>query len=195
MAQTSPEKSTNGDTIMMDGDQALPPTKSAPKLAPPGEELITIKRTYEFAGEMITEEKRVPKDSAEAKVYLSTLDTKKKKGKEAADEQSENPKPKLQKPLRRISRFDPNPPDAIKKNWEKLPTAQDSETAKGPKLNTVMKSKLDWAAYVDKAGIKDDLDVHSKAKEGYMGRMDFLGRVESKQEEERRNLRLKNSGL
>ncbi|KAK2861456.1 hypothetical protein FQN49_004173 [Arthroderma sp. PD_2] len=179
----------------------------------PQEEMITIRRTYKFAGEMVTEEKTVPRDSAEAKLYLSTSGAAKKKLKGAGagggagadgDEDTDSPSnetavQQLRRPLRRFSRFDPNPPDAIKKSWEKQVATQasgDAETTtKGPKLNTVMKSKLDWAAYVDKEGIKDDLDVHSKAKEGYMGRMDFLGRVDAKREEERRNARLKNAGF
>lgn len=176
----------------------------------PQEEMVTIRRTYKFAGELITEEKVVPKDSAEAKLYFSTLNAAKKKAKGAegeadtttdtdskADGDGEAKKP-LRRPLRRFSRFDPNPPDAIKKSWEKQAAVEtpgeEGNTAKGPKLNTVMKSKLDWAAYVDREGIKDDLDVHSKAKEGYMDRMDFLGRVDAKREEERRNARLKNAG-
>ncbi|KMU82268.1 SWR1-complex protein 5 [Coccidioides immitis H538.4] len=88
----------------------LPPKTPARGAAHPSEETITIKRTYKFAGEVITEKKEV---------------------------------------------------------------------------------ELDWAAYVDKEGIKDELDVHSRAKEGYMGRVDFLNRVEAKREEDRRNVRLK----
>lgn len=171
----------------------------------PGEETITIKRVYKFAGDVITEEKTVPKDSAEAKLFLSSEAAKKKK-KTSSDakegDQTNNPSDAVQiplrRPLRRYSRFDPNPPDMIKKSWEKKIAGSGGagvgagEQPTGPKLNTVMKSKLDWAEYVDRAGIKDDLDVHSKAKEGYLGRMDFLSRVDAKREEERRNARLKN---
>ncbi|KAF3481088.1 Swr1p complex component Swc5 [Arthroderma uncinatum] len=189
------------DTMMASSKSQGMPSKL------PQEELITIRRTYKFAGEMITEEKTVPKDSAEAKLYLSTSAAAKKKQKgvdAGAGEDTDSPSnettvQQLRRPLRRFSRFDPNPPDAIKKSWEKQVAIQASgdsgTTAKGPKLNTVMKSKLDWAAYVDKEGIKDDLDVHSKAKEGYMGRMDFLGRVDAKREEEKRNARMKNAGF
>ncbi|KAL2366850.1 hypothetical protein RJZ56_000182 [Blastomyces dermatitidis] len=175
--------------------------QTAPVL--PGEETITIKRVYKFAGEVITEEKTVPKDSAEAKLYLSSEAEKKKKktssntkGGDEPNHTSDAVRIPLRRPLRRYSRFDPNPPDMIKKSWEKNTAfpggAGAAEQPKGPKLNTVMKSKLDWAEYVDRAGIKDDLDVHSKAKEGYLGRMDFLNRVDAKREEERRNARLKN---
>ncbi|KLJ11816.1 hypothetical protein EMPG_13034 [Blastomyces silverae] len=169
----------------------------------PDEETITIKRVYKFAGEVITEEKTVAKNSAEAKLYLSFEAEKKKKKTSSDTKEGDEPNDTsdavripLRRPLRIYSRFDPNPPDMIKKSWEKktaLPGgAGAAEQPKGPKLNTVMKSKLDWAEYVDRAGIKDDLDVHSKAKEGYLGRMDFLNRVDAKREEERRNARLKN---
>ena len=152
------------------------------------EEMITIKRTYKFAGEVITEEKTVPKDSAEAKLYLASLE----KVTDQNADQNETQKPKIRRPLRRISRFDPNPPDAIKKSWVKQ--AKPEDAPKGPKLNTVMKSKLDWAAYVDREGIQDELDVHSRAKDSYLNRTDFLDRTEARREEERRNLRIKNMG-
>lgn len=156
------------------------------------DEFIKIKRTYKFAGEMITEEKIVPKESAEAKIFLANegnADTL-----TAADvEDSSNAKAiKIRRPLRKLSRFDPNPTGTIQKSWEKRPaTGIAEENVKGPKINTVEKSRLDWAAYVDQAGIKDELRVHSKAKEGYHGRMDFLDRVGAKQDEERRNARLR----
>lgn len=181
--QKQDESTGDKDVEMADGDKAPVPPR-------PDEETITIKRTYKFAGEVITEEKTVPKDSAEAKLYLESLKSTKSTDKNADDNDAQ--KPKVRRPLRRISRFDPNPPDAIKKSWAKQ--ANPEETPKGPKLNTVMKSKLDWAAYVDREGIKDDLDMHGRAKDSYLNRADFLDRMEAKREEERRNLRLKNVG-
>ncbi|KAL1959206.1 hypothetical protein VTO42DRAFT_2711 [Malbranchea cinnamomea] len=181
------------------GTDASSKEKSSTTILPPGEETITIKRTYKFAGEVITEEKVVPKDSAEAKLYLSTIETtaKSKSTAQNADagktnNDNDDKKPPLRRPLRRISRFDPNPPDAIKKSWAKQTKAE--EAPKGPKLNTVMKSKLDWAAYVDREGIKDELDVHSRAKDSYLNRTDFLNRTEARREEELRNIRLRNLG-
>ena len=155
------------------------------------EEMVKIKRTYKFAGEMITEEKLVPKDSAEAKLFLEG----EKDAETVPTSETDHAKEpiKLRRPLRRPSRFDPNPTGAIKKSWEKMPATETAgqENARGPKINTVEKSRLDWAAYVDQAGIKDELNVHSKAKEGFLGRMDFLDRVGANIEEERRNARLK----
>ncbi|KAJ5786883.1 uncharacterized protein N7503_012095 [Penicillium pulvis] len=150
-----------------------------------GEEMIKIKRTYEFAGEMITEEKTVPKNSAEAKAFLSSGQTGENADVAAA------PNHNLRRPLRKISRFDPNPTGTIKKSWEKQALEAGDQNASGPKINTVEKSRLDWAQYVDQAGISDELRVHSKAKEGYMGRMDFLGRTEARRDEEARQARLK----
>ena len=151
------------------------------------DQMIKIKRTYKFAGEWITEEKVVPKHSAEAKAFLSSGENVEYADEDAA---AANAARNLRRPLRKISRFDPNPTGTIKKSWEKQLVTDDKD-ARGPKINTVEKSRLDWASYVDSAGIKDELRTHSKAKEGYIGRMDFLGRMEDKREDERRAARLK----
>ena len=148
------------------------------------EEMITIKRTYQFAGELHSEEKIVPKSSAEAQLWLTQQSAKGQPVKTLDSRQ-------LRRPLRKISRFDPNLNnlDSIKKSWEKQLNADGVAT--GPKLNTVEKSKMDWAAHVDQEGLKDELDEHAKAKEGYLGRMDFLGQVEQRREAEARAARLK----
>jgi Bucentaur or craniofacial development len=146
--------------------------------------MVTIKRTYQFAGELHTEEKIVPESSAEAQLWLSQQSAKNQPVKNF------DSRP-LRRPLRKISRFDPNLKnlDSIKKSWEKQLNAEEATT--GPKLNTVEKSKMDWAAHVDQEGLKDELDEHAKAKEGYLGRMDFLGQVEERREEEARAARLR----
>ncbi|KEF56822.1 uncharacterized protein A1O9_07012 [Exophiala aquamarina CBS 119918] len=148
------------------------------------EDMITIKRTYKFAGEIHTEEKTVPKSSAEAQLWLS---------------QHHSSKPEMltpdghivQRPLRTFSRFDPNLSnlDAFKSSWVGRNT--ESTDFKGPKLNVVEKSKMDWAVHVDSEGLKDELDTHAKAKEGYLNRMDFLKDVEQRKEDEAREARLK----
>jgi len=51
------------------------------------------------------------------------------------------------------------------------------------KLTTLEKSRLDWAGYVDKAGIGDELDKQKKGGAGYLDRKDFLGRVEHRTNE------------
>ncbi|RAK78462.1 putative Swr1p complex component (Swc5) [Aspergillus fijiensis CBS 313.89] len=191
----------NGDVEMQESSTEIEQSKQQQKPSKYAEEMIKIKRTYKFAGEMITEEKIVPKDSAEAKLYLANngdanVETVITAAVEdaTATTTTEDVAIKLRRPLRRVSRFDPNPTGAIKKSWEKQPAAEitgQDENARGPKINTVEKSRMDWAAYVDSAGLKDELKVHSKAKEGFHGRMEFLDRVGANIEEERRNARLK----
>lgn len=160
-----------------------PPSLKAENTEPPSkqvstttssEDMITIKRTYVFAGETHTEEKVVPKSSAEAKLYLDSQQ------KAAATSLNHPP---LRRPLKRVSRFEPNPAGVVK--------GLQAGASKGQKLNVVEKSKLDWAGYVDKEGIQDELKMAEKAKDGYLSRTDFLKNVEAKREDELRNARLK----
>ncbi|KAL9024181.1 MAG: hypothetical protein Q9196_006707 [Gyalolechia fulgens] len=123
------------------------------------EERITIKRTYQFAGETITEKKTVPKSSAEARLYLQS--------------QAQSQPLNSASPVIGVKGLPPTTPNS------------------GPKLNTIEKSKLDWASHVDKEGLKEELDTAEKAKGGYIGRMEFLGRSEAKRQEDLKNARTK----
>ncbi|CAI7599968.1 unnamed protein product [Penicillium glandicola] len=183
--ESAPEPKPIGETQTQ--DQGVKDAEQKIGHAAHADQMIKIKRTYKFAGEWITEEKVVPKHSAEAKAFLSSGEIVEYTDEDAAAATSAR---NLRRPLRKISRFDPNPTGTIKKSWEKQVVTDDKD-ARGPKINTVEKSRLDWATYVDSAGIKDELRTHSKAKEGYIGRMDFLGRMEDKREDERRAARLK----
>ncbi|KAF2663867.1 BCNT-domain-containing protein [Microthyrium microscopicum] len=174
------------------------------------DDYITIKRTTRFAGEVETEEKRVHKHSAEAKLYLEEQEEIKKKAKadeESRAEESSSEKPSLRRPLRRPSRFEPNLlgevrtlPPHLQLRWprNKVLSSTKSGNARmppppkpGTKLNTVDKSRHDWAGYVDKAGIAEELDVYGKSKQSYLGRKDFLNRAEYRLEDERRDARQK----
>lgn len=150
------------------------------------EETITIKRTYKFAGEIHVEEKTVLKSSAEAQLWLSQQPS------------STSPAPAsdgkvLSRPVRKISRFDPNISnlETFRASWAGKNAL--GTNFKGPKLNVVEKSKMDWASHVDTVGLKEELDTHAKAREGYLGRMDFLRGVEERQDADARAARLKTS--
>lgn len=184
-------------------------------------DLVTVKRIYTFAGQLTTEEKRIPRTTLEQ--YKSdgwtTVDPDEVITTPAPGDKPESPSdPKIRRPLRRPSRFDPNPTGQVRGlapeyqlSWPRkiLSTAAlDQEnsavatpsTGSGPgapprvekaqKLNVVDKSRLDWTGYVDKEGIADELDEHGKAKEAYLGRMEFLGNVEARREEERRRVKM-----
>lgn len=153
------------------------------------EETIKIKRVYRFAGEVHVEEKEVPKESREAREYLANQAN--KESTDNATEAAGDDGPPLRRPMRKISRFDPNPEGLVGKSWTAASTSKAHSKGKdAAQLNTVEKSKLDWAGYVDREGIQEELDKSGKAKEGYLGRMDFLGRTEMRREEDARRARL-----
>ncbi|CAI6336540.1 unnamed protein product [Periconia digitata] len=178
------------------------------------EEQVAITKVYTFAGQNTTEEKQVPRSSLAQ--YLA--DGWKAAGqKEAAVDghavETNDDAPKIRRPLRRPSRFDPNPtgfvralPPEHQLSWPRKMTAAlaaiSQENAPAPnvikpgrpekaqKLNVVDKSRMDWTGFVDKEGIGEELDTHGKTKEAYLGRMNFLADVEAKQQEERRKAKL-----
>jgi hypothetical protein len=124
-----------------------------------GEKMVSITHTYEFAGKTITEEKLVPASSETARVHLSSSAS-------PAPTTSENGKPaRRPPPKKRASAFD-------------SAAASRNKAAQPAKINTLEKSRLDWAGFVDKEGIGDDLKKWNKGDKGYLDRQAFLGRVD-----------------
>ncbi|KAL9052916.1 MAG: hypothetical protein Q9162_005093 [Coniocarpon cinnabarinum] len=123
------------------------------------EPMVTIKRKIEFAGQVTEEERQVPASSAEAKLYLE-------------NQRKESPsaplRPTHHRPKKRKSMFDQ--------------PQVDKPADDGKKLSTLEKSKLDWAAQVDKEGLADELEESSRGKADYLGRIDFLGRMDARKE-------------
>lgn len=150
------------------------------------EEMITIKRPYRFAGELLIEEKTVRKSSPEAQLWLSQQSSLSQNDKNILP----NGQPR-RVPLRKISRFDPNynNTDAFKGDWRQKNASKGGPD--GPKLNTVEKSRMDWDQHVDQEGLKEELDVAKKAKGGFIQNKQFLDQVDQKREEEARLARLK----
>ncbi|SCU77982.1 LADA_0A03180g1_1 [Lachancea dasiensis] len=136
------------------------------------EEQVLIDRKYEFAGEILHEKKWVPKSSAEAQEYLNSAKFKQKqKDSTAVTKDVDNAQgSKLRKPLKRPPILEQIIAGALK-----------------PKLTTLEKSKLDWATYVDKEGINEELNLHNK--DGYLAKQDFLHQVESFKDEKYRQMR------
>lgn len=145
--------------------------------------MIRIKRTYNFAGRVHTEEKLVHRDSAEAKLYLAS--------------QSQTPASK--DPAKRVTRkafrsaFEPltDPlPQRADLNLGMAARIKAGKEAQAKKLTTVEKSRMDWAGFVDKEGIKDELELAGKSKDSYMAREDFLAKSEARREEDTRKARM-----
>ena len=134
---------------------AIETTVSASNITASADETIKIKRTYEFAGQTVTEEKEVSKSSAEAKAYLASIHTASTASNTTLNTTSQQPKPSARRPVKR------------KSNLEEM-----AKGGKPAKLNVLEKSRLDWAEFVDKEGIDDDLKRFNK--DGYVERQEFL---------------------
>lgn len=150
--------------------------------------MVKIKRTYNFAGKVHSEEKLVPWDSAEAKLYMetSTADT--------DPNATEQPKRRPRKAFRSI--FEPAPEQLMQRTDLNLGIAarmkarDGSKGSEPKKLTTLEKSRVDWAGYVDKEGIQDELKLAGKSKHSYTERQGFLARSEARREDDARKARL-----
>lgn len=145
------------------------------------------------------------RDSAEAKLYLASLPdsspAENSTGMSTDPNDAENivspfTKPKRPPKKARRSIFEPVIDGLPKRTDLHFGVRKDgsgitlvSITGKEKKLNTVEKSAMDWAGFVDKEGIKDELDAAGKSKGAYKARQEFLARVEDKKEEEARRAR------
>ena len=134
------------------------------------------------------------------------------KDKEGATEGDDSAAPKmpLRRPLKRPLRWDPNPagevkglPPHLQLRWPRdkalaAPAVQPIDSSipshrrmppppvpGAAKLTTVQKSKYDWASYVDKNKLAEELDEYGRSKQSYAGRTDFLSRLEGRKEEQR----------
>uniref|UniRef100_A0A1A8BGE8 Craniofacial development protein 1 n=1 Tax=Nothobranchius kadleci TaxID=1051664 RepID=A0A1A8BGE8_NOTKA len=63
---------------------------------------------------------------------------------------------------------------------------------KKQKMSTLEKSKMDWDAFKYEEGITDELAIHNRGKEGYVERKNFLERVDHRQFEREKAVRLSN---
>jgi len=190
--QATPKKQQAHETIPEQSPLAVHISKE-----PEGDDMIMIQRTYNFAGKVHVEEKLVPRDSAEARLWLQSQPS----GKARAQPSD----PNITKPLRppkkaRRSIFEPitEPlPQRTDLRFGVNSIRRDGMGAavnggmQAKKLNTVEKSKMDWAGFVDKEGIKDELETAGKAKGAYLDQKEFLARVEEKREEDARRARMK----
>ena len=166
------------------------------------EDLITIKRRIEYAGQVTEVEERVPRSSKEAQRYLAERP-------EADPNSTNNPTTNMLRPLRRPSLFEPNPTAIIKNVPPSCPLlrqrapsrldvlmaerrAEEERAKKAEKMTTVQKSALDWRGFVEKSeGLQEELDEYGKSKGRFLEREDFLGRAQFAQEVRGREARMK----
>ncbi|KAF5024004.1 hypothetical protein F66182_3950 [Fusarium sp. NRRL 66182] len=169
------------NSVVKEGERTPQTTSTSASDDPSG--MIHIRRTYNFAGRVHTEEKLVPRDSAEAKLYLAS---------QGQDASTSSPEKRATRKAFR-SAFEPHTdiqPQRSDLNLGMAARIKAGKEAQAKKLNVVEKSRMDWAGYVDKEGIKDELNLAGKSKDSYMAREDFLAKSEALREEESRRARL-----
>ncbi|KAH7361002.1 bucentaur or craniofacial development-domain-containing protein [Rhexocercosporidium sp. MPI-PUGE-AT-0058] len=194
---TSPESRR---TTVLSPNGRIEASRSPSTLSDGPDSLVMIKRTYNFAGKVHMEQKLVPRNSAEAKLFLATnappSSAAEPVTEPAAAEQEDSPFAKPKRPLKKARRsiFEPVvdlPPrtDLYFGTRKQSDITLVGVQAKVKKFNTVEKSAMDWAGFVDKEGIADELDAAGKSKGAYKARQEFLARVEAKKVEDDRRAR------
>lgn len=139
---------------------------------------VTITKVFDFAGEEVRVNKEVAADSREAKSFLKSQSSAKES--EDTEEQSSSPD-------RSIA-----PASSNAKRPAGLSGILGRIGGKKQKMSTLEKSKMDWDAFKSEEGISDELAIHNRGREGYVERKNFLERVDHRQFEIEKTVRLSN---
>ncbi|XP_053127189.1 craniofacial development protein 1 isoform X2 [Hemicordylus capensis] len=126
---------------------------------------VAITKVFDFAGEEVRVTKEVDAASEEAQLFL---------------------KQQGQKPVGPA----PHPTGSGVKRPSGMSSLLGKIGAKKQKLSTLEKSKLDWETFKEEEGIGEELATHNRGKEGYLERKAFLERVDHRQFEIERDIRL-----
>ena len=143
-------------------------------------EMITIKRTYKFAGKIVTEDLVVPKDSAMGQEYLQSLkfNDNDNKNESSAKEEKESHKEKEEEEEEEEAQED-DKNSGLRRPLKRKSILNDiinGNNSKYTKISTLDKSKIDWANYVDsQRDMKETLESGWKGqKGGYLERKKFI---------------------
>ncbi|XP_026535919.1 craniofacial development protein 1 [Notechis scutatus] len=128
---------------------------------------ITVTKVFDFAGEEVRVTKEVDAASKEAQLFRK----------------QQEPKASTQTPHPTVSGV--KRPSSINSLLGKM-------GSKKQKMSTLEKSKLDWENFKEEEGIGDELAIHNRGKDGYLERRAFLERVDYRQFEHERDIRLSN---
>ncbi|XP_009078135.1 PREDICTED: craniofacial development protein 1, partial [Acanthisitta chloris] len=127
---------------------------------------VTITKTFDFAGEEIKVTKEVDSNSKEAKSFLKQ------------QEKLQSAAPLSLPTVSGVKR-----PSGMSSLLGKI-------GAKKQKMSTLEKSKLDWENFKEEEGIVEELAIHNRGKDGYIEKKAFLERVDHRQFEIERDIRL-----
>lgn len=151
------------------------PSSSATEELEPAK--VTITEVFDFAGEEVRVNKEVSADSREAKSYLKNQKTK---------------QDGIQDKEKSLSPMPPCPPGPSARRPAGLTGILGRIGGKKQKMSTLEKSKMDWDAFKSEEGISEELAIHNRGKEGYVERKNFLERVDNRQFELEKAVRLSN---
>ncbi|KAM8983630.1 craniofacial development protein 1 isoform 1-T1 [Ara ararauna] len=127
---------------------------------------VTITKMFDFAGEEVRVTKEVDSTSKEAKAFLKQ------------QEKWQSAAPASLPTVSGVKR-----PSGMSSLLGKI-------GSKKQKMSTLEKSKLDWESFKEEEGIVEELAIHNRGKDGYIERKAFLERVDHRQFEIERDLRL-----
>ncbi|XP_052652180.1 craniofacial development protein 1 isoform X2 [Harpia harpyja] len=127
---------------------------------------VTITKVFDFAGEEVRVTKEVDSTSKEAKSFLKQQE-----------------KWQLAAPASLPTVSGVRRPSGMSSLLGKI-------GSKKQKMSTLEKSKLDWENFKEEEGIVEELAIHNRGKDGYIERKAFLERVDHRQFEIERDIRL-----
>ncbi|KAM3422675.1 hypothetical protein BST61_g162 [Cercospora zeina] len=173
--------------------------------------MVRIQRRHQYAGQITYVDVDVPRNSKEARKYFEEhpeLDPERIEsagtGDGVANTASDGNAAAKNRPLRRPSMFEPNPTGMVKgvapeKLRLRTPSRLDVlmeqkrlEAKKGAqKLNTIQMSQYDWKSYVEKEGLKDELDVYERSGNRFLAKEAFLDRAAGAREAKARDARMR----
>ncbi|KAK2918331.1 craniofacial development protein 1 [Channa argus] len=138
---------------------------------------VTITKVFDFAGEEVRMNKEVSADSREAKNYLKSQFNEQY---EEEDQQKSS------------SGDQPTLPGPSTKRPAGMSSILTRIGGKKQKMSTLEKSKMDWDAFKSEEGITEELAIHNRGRQGYVERKNFLERVDHRQFELEKAVRLSN---
>ncbi|XP_072291708.1 craniofacial development protein 1 [Eucyclogobius newberryi] len=171
-AATDSDTKLTGDTQSSTVKTASPKTETKP--AEPAK--VTITKVFDFAGEEVRVNKEVAADSREARDFLKSQE--KQEEEEEEESASESPSSATA--------------SCGTKRSAGLSGILGRIGGKKQKMSTLEKSKMDWDAFKSEEGISDELAIHNRGREGYVERKNFLERVDHRQFEIEKTVRLSN---
>ncbi|XP_026168163.1 craniofacial development protein 1 isoform X2 [Mastacembelus armatus] len=154
------------------GTQKVAPLRTETKASEPAK--ITITKVFDFAGEEVRVNKEVSADCREAKSFL--------KSQNSQQEANVNKERSSSPPL----------PGPSAKRPAGMSSVLGRLGGKKQKMSTLEKSKMDWDAFKSEEGITEELAIHNRGREGYVERKNFLERVDHRQFELEKAVRLNN---